>query len=686
MGGFKNGDGAFGLENSEMIPVEEKIVDVAIPLPVGGPFSYLVPTGRMSVPKRGTRVVVPFKNRELVGYVVGEGKRDVVPAKMKPLTQHLEGEVLDEHMLELTKRMADYYCCSWGEAISNALPQLMKRPSTAKARKKLDRSHSAASDEPQRKIHVLTKEQEGAHKIISETIRARQFQPFLLHGVTASGKTEVYACCMEDALKENRSVICLVPEIALTVQVQNYFKQRFGEDVVVVHSRMTPRERCNVWESLREGRGRIVLGPRSAVFAPLRDVGLVIIDEEQEDTYKQEESPRYHALRVARWRAELENAVLLLGSATPSIGTMYEAESGRYTKLTLPERVTPHSLPSIEIVDLRGEKNPVCSRVLDRAIQDTLAQKESILLFLNRRGFSTQLRCSSCQRGARCRFCDVTLTYHQEFGAAICHYCNFRWTQLTVCPSCGGKSLQYLGLGAEKVESEIARRYPQARVARLDSDVARKRGKTEEILNAFRKHEIDILVGTQMIAKGHDFPRVTLVGILLADLALALPDFRSSERNFQILVQAAGRAGRGDRQGRVIIQTYSPDHYSITAAARNDYHAFYEAETASRKNAGYPPFSQLINVVVRGKNAGKVEQFVLALRLTLGQKMKHGTFSLIGPAPCPIPKLRGHYRWHVLLKGEDTLEMNRFLRESLQALRRTPQIYLAIDVDPVNIL
>lgn len=670
---------------------ESTLVDVAIPLPVEDPFSYHVPLERMAVPPKGSRVIVPFKNREILGYVVG--RPDVLKdplMKTKAIAEWVDEEfVLDEDILDLAKRISEYYCCSWGEAISNALPQLAKKRSlVGKKRGSLDEEGELekldANARPAENL-VLSKDQEDAFRKISLALESSRFKSFLLHGVTASGKTEVYVRTIETCLKQGRSAIVLVPEIALTVPVKNYFRARFGNEVVVLHSQMTPRERYDGWSGIREGKSRIVLGPRSAVFAPLKRIGLIVIDEEQEDTYKQEESPRYHAGQVARWRAEAENAVLIYGSATPSLSTRYAAEQGRIEKLVLGERVTTHSLPNIQVVDIRGEKNPLCSRVLERAIEVALTQKEGVLLFLNRRGFSTQLRCTKCQNIAMCRFCHVALTFHQEAGAAVCHYCNFRWTKLTECPGCGGRGLQYLGFGSEKVESEFARKFPKARIARLDSDVARKKGKAEEILKAFAQNEIDILVGTQMITKGHNFPRITLVGVLLADLALALPDYRSSERNFQILVQVAGRAGRGEKPGQVIIQTYSPDHYSVKAAAKQDYEAFYQSEIESRKRAGYPPFSHLINIIVRGVHGARVEKYSLALRMVLEHR-SGDYFSIIGPAPCPIPKLRGHYRWHIILKGNDMKNMNKSLREAMAEARRPGSIMTAIDVDPVNIL
>ncbi len=685
------------------------LIDVAIPLPVDDPFSYHVPLDKMSIPGRGTRVLVPFKNREILGYVVGTSTENS-SLKTKAVSQLFDdGFILDDAMLALTKRISEYYCCSWGEAISNALPQLVKKKSVIARRRKGPALQSTSVGAPfmapaesgamnralttalprsdDISLLKLSSEQQSAVNKITQALDTFQNKIFLLYGVTASGKTEVYARAIEACFKQDRTAIVLVPEIALTVHVKNYFKERFCDEIIVLHSQMTPRERYDGWLKIREGKCRIVLGPRSAVFAPLKRLGLIIIDEEQEDTYKQEESPRYHAGQVARWRAEAEGAVLVLGSATPALRTMFEADEQKIEKILLKERVTTHSLPRVEVVDLRGERNPICSRVLERAIEETLRKKEGILIFLNRRGFSTQLRCSSCQEIARCRFCFVSLTFHQEVNAAVCHYCNYRWTKLTECPTCKSHGLQYLGMGSEKIESEFARRFPQARIARLDSDVARKKGKAEEILKAFSENEIDILVGTQMIAKGHDFPRITLVGVLMADLALALPDYRSSERNFQILVQVAGRAGRGEKQGRVIIQTYSPDHYSIKAAAKQDYEAFYASEIESRKRMGYPPFSHLINVIVRGPNNAHVENYILSLRMILEQKAANANiFSIIGPAPCPIPKLRGHYRWHIMLKGNDMKMMNQSLKAAVAGVRKMNSVMMATDVDPVNIL
>lgn len=663
-----------------------KCVQVAIPLPVRDPFSYELNTEAAGDVGIGCRVRVPFKNREIQGYVVGF--RDEADVKsIKPVLECLDREpVLDANFLELTRWIGEYYFCSWGEAIENALPK------TVRAGIKHREGSAKVCDTGAPFRVTLNEEQEAVVAEIFPALEAGAHSTFLLHGVTGSGKTEVYIRAIKKTLDLGKSAICLVPEIALTDQIREFFRGHFGNLIEIIHSRLTDRERFFAWQRIRGGESRVVLGPRSAIFSPVKNLGMMIIDEEHEGSYKQEESPRYHARTVAWKRAELEKAVLLLGSATPSLETMHAAESGRIRKLELTRRIDERELPEVRIVDLKQEasnrgKSVAFSFPLIHEITQSLERKEGVLILLNRRGFSTQVHCLQCGGIVQCRHCQVALTYHQERGRLLCHYCNYQRRLDEACPSCRAAVLKYVGWGTEKVESEIARFFPQARIARLDLDIAKKKGKQEEVLGDFRKRKTDILVGTQMIAKGFDFPHVSMVGVISADVSLALPDFRSDERTFQLLTQVAGRAGRGNARGRVIFQTYSPHHPSILYAKEHDYRRFFDSEIEKRRELDYPPFCHLINVVIQGRDEKEVygvsREFCSKLK---GHREKLPFREILGPAPLPFYKLRGHFRWHVMLKGREVLGMNRFLREVLSDFRKPSQVRLTVDVDPVSVL
>ncbi len=525
---------------------------------------------------------------------------------------------------------------------------------------------------------------------INEFLRSGNYHGVLLFGVTGSGKSEVYIRAIKETIRLGKTVICLVPEIALTEQIKHFFEIHFQDQLEIVHSKLSDGERWQAWERLRRGEKSVGLGARSAIFAPLPNLGLIIIDEEQEPSYKQDQTPRYHAREVAKWRAEKLGAVLVMGTATPSLETMQEAEDGNLTQLTLNERIDGKKMPQIEIVDLNqikmAREKCIISPRLGTAIQTALDKREGVLLLLNRRGFSTYAECPSCKEAIRCRYCDVALTFHQIDQKFLCHYCNFQLENLTSCPTCGETLFKFLGMGTEKVESEAARLFPSARVARLDSDTIRRKNSHLEILRKFRKQEIDILVGTQMIAKGFDFQHVSLVGVILADTALALPDFRSSEKTFQLLTQVAGRSGRGSVPGKVIIQTYLPLHYSIQFAQKHDTLGFFKEEVNHRQSFSYPPFVQLANIIFRGKSEGKVIEQAQIFRETLGEAAKD-FLEVIGPAPLPFQKLRGNYRWHIMLKiKKNTPHTHVSLRNVLNQIKRVSQVHIAVDMDPISIL
>lgn len=535
----------------------------------------------------------------------------------------------------------------------------------------------------------LTPAQAAAVAAISAAVQEGRPQAFLLHGVTGSGKTEVYLRALADALAHGRGGLVLVPEIALTPQTLKLFTERFGGTVAVLHSALNPRVRYAEWERIRCGEARVVVGARSALFAPLPKPGLIILDEEHEPAYKQEESPRYQAREVARWLAERAGAVLVLGSATPAVETYRQAEEGRYRLLTLPERIARRPLPEVTVVDMRAElaagNRSIFSRDLEHALREAVGRGEQAILFLNRRGHSTFILCRQCGLVATCPHCDLALTLHLESMRLVCHHCGYTARPYHTCPRCGSRRVRDFGCGTERVAQEAARVLPEARILRLDGDTTTRRGAHDRILTSFARHEADVLVGTQMVAKGLDFTRVSLVGIVSADLSLHLPDPYAWERTFQLLEQVAGRTGRGEAPGRVILQTYNPDHPSIVCARRHDYQGFYRLELNRRRRYRYPPFVEVVLV----RAAAPQEEVARGLLAELtGQT--GGLASVVeGPAPCPFLKMGGEYRWQVIFKGGDLRELRDRLAAVLPALSsqgRQQEARISVDVDPLSYL
>ena len=539
--------------------------------------------------------------------------------------------------------------------------------------------------------HKLNPWQQTAFDSLRAALEAGKFHTFLLQGVTGSGKTEVYLNAIEATLAMGRGALLLVPEIALTPAMANQFAQRFGHRVAILHSAFTDMERAGVWRRIRSGAAGVVVGTRSGVFAPVRNLGLIVVDEEHDGSYKQEETPRYNGRDVAVVRAQQAGACVVLGSATPSLESRYNAERGKYTLLELPERIENRPLPQVDLLDLREEfletrKMAVFSRRLLDEIGQRLQSGEQTILLLNRRGFSSFVACRSCGFRFECANCAVTLTYHRRDRRLLCHYCNYAERVPTACPKCQSEHIQFLGTGSEKVEEELHRAFPQARVARMDRDTVTSKRHFETILYGFREHEYDILVGTQMIAKGHDIPNVTLVGVVSADIGLGLPDFRAAERTFQLLTQVAGRAGRGDLPGRVIVQTLNPDHYAIRFAAAQDCRLFYEKELQFRRAMRYPPFSALANVLVRAARQADAIQMSGEIA-GLFQPPPEG-IRLLGPAEAAVARLKNEFRYQLLVKAASRKKLN----ETLQLMRRHAlerkwgPTALVIDVDPLSLL
>jgi primosomal protein N' (replication factor Y) len=541
---------------------------------------------------------------------------------------------------------------------------------------------------------TATEEQRGALEQLTRLADTRAFHVALLHGVTGSGKTEVYLRLAAHVRDQGRRTLILVPEIALTPALAAVFRARFGERVAIQHSGLSDGERHDQWQRIRRGDVDIVVGTRSAVFAPLSETGLIIVDEEHDSSYKQDESPRYHGRSLALMRGREEQALVVLGSATPSLETYQHAASGRYELATLDRRVLDRPLASVRIVDMRevyAAEGPdvVLSPELRDAIAARLDAGEQSLVLLNRRGFRTAIFCRQCGGTFECPNCSVSLTVHgtrEERRRARCHYCNYSMPVTARCPQCAAPYLEQIGFGTERVEEEVRAAFPTARVARIDRDAIRRRGALPSLLAAFAAGRLDVLVGTQMIAKGHDFPRVTLVGVISADVGLGLADFRAGERTFQLLTQVVGRAGRGEQPGEAIVQTLYPDHYSIALACRQDYRAFFASELTFRRAMRYPPAVSLINVVVRGRTlaAAMTDATGLVQRVRSAAGSSDG-IAVIGPAPAPLAKLRGEYRVQFFLKGQARARMRELLREALAenaALRRR----VRIDVDPVSML
>ncbi len=543
---------------------------------------------------------------------------------------------------------------------------------------------------------TLIPDQELAWREISQAFASGAFAPFLLHGVTASGKTEVYLAAAEDCLAQGRQVLVLLPEIALTHPVARQFRQRFGSRVSLLHSGLSDSLRLDQWRRIMLGQVDVVVGARSAVFAPLPRLGLIVVDEEHDPSYKHEGGLPYQARDVALYRGQMAKAAVVLVSATPAVSTYFRSQMGKYRYLNLNRRVTPQTLPNIELVDLRHERGgrslKIISTPLAAAVKEVLTRGEQALLFLNRRGYSTVVFCLFCGEVFRCENCSVALTHHHQRDLLTCHYCGFERPPPDRCPECQSAALKRHGIGTEKVEAEVKRLFPEARVARLDRDVAPHSGRGVRILEDFAAGRLDILVGTQMITKGHHFPRVTLVGAIAADLSLFFPEYHAGERTFQLLAQVAGRAGRGEAPGRVLIQTYHPDHYVFSTIKAQDYEAFYEAEIAARRELGYPPFTRLALVRLSGPDEAIVSRQARRLAETLRRavKQEHELAPLVrvlGPAPAGLAKLKGRFRWQLLIKSYGRPPLLATLRHVRRLWSPPPRskIDLTLDIDPASL-
>ncbi len=638
-------------------------------------FQYRIPAELLPQIRAGVQVCVPFGsgNRTRTGYVVEITDRpDYDKEKIKDILGVAEKSITaDTRLIELAWWMKEQYGSTMNQALKTVLP--VKKRVRARNKKIVEtvtgmsvggpwsgEKNGAAQPEStavaySAPVH-LNEEQQSIADAFSASYDAGDRTPCLIHGVTGSGKTEVYMALIDHVLQQGKQVIVLIPEIALTYQTVSRFYSRFGERICVMHSRLSAGEKCDQFERARKGETSIMIGARSALFTPFQDLGLIIIDEEQEGAYKSEVTPRYHAREVAEKLAELSGAALVMGSATPSVEAYAKAEAGISRLFTLTKRAKAGSeMASVEVVDLRKEmetgNRSIFSQRLQELIRDRLEKKEQVMLFINRRGYSSFVSCRSCGEAVKCPHCDVSLTFHKKQGL-VCHYCGYQIPVPKKCPNCGSPYLAGFGIGTQKIEEMAAEMFPEAKLLRMDLDTTSKKGGHERILSAFAKGKADILIGTQMIVKGHDFPGVTLVGVLAADVSLYAPDYAAAERTFALLVQAAGRAGRGRKPGTALIQTYMPEHYSIQAAAAQDYAAFYRQEMGYRKLMHYPPACHMLSLQIAGEDEATMAQIMDAVAASVRKNFGAQT-QVIGPVPAPVYKVNDIYRKILYMKQEN---------------------------------
>jgi primosomal protein N' (replication factor Y) len=746
------------------------IAKVVVEISLDREFDYRIPAHMQSSIHVGTQVVVPFKSRELRGFVVGLANYSAFGDKLKEIAGIVgDKPLIPDEIMKLAYWIADYYCAPIEHAVRTVLPSAVRKRG-AKHKKQLfvsltvDATPSSRSDDllymekrdegvastlsGKQKLIFQTLEQHGAMSLSElkdragcsdspirtleknglvtieestiqrdphaglELLRTKPFNLMveqqtalntinaamdkknpgvvLLHGVTGSGKTEVYLQAIQHALDNGKGAIVLVPEIALTPQTVDRFRSRFGDCVAVLHSSLSDGERHDEWHRIRNGEAQIAIGARSALFSPVENVGLIVVDEEHEATYKQDESPRYNARDVAVMRGHLENCCVVLGSATPALESFSNVKSGRYELAEMLMRVDDRSMPLMRVVDMRIEaerdgRPQIFSAELVQGIYDRLNNNEQVILFLNRRGFSSSLQCEQCGYVAECDECSVSMTYHKRAHKLLCHICGAEEKVPARCPDCGDPDFKYAGMGTQKIEEVLEKLCPSAKVARMDSDTMRKKDSYRKVLDKFRTGKIDILLGTQMIAKGLDFPNVTLVGVLYADMSLHVPDFRAGERTFQLLTQVAGRAGRGEKSGEVIVQAYTPHHPAIQAARSLDYDGFCAQDLEFRKELSYPPFSHLVLLTFRGENEMEVMQaadgFSERLEKVLPESVTHS------PAmPSPLARAKGLYRYQIMLRCEHTVKMTRPIRHVQSVFKLPKGVSLNVDVDALSLL
>jgi primosomal protein N' (replication factor Y) len=723
------------------------IVDIAVGVSVNKTFHYRIPEEMQGHLVPGSRVLVPFGSRRIPGTVMGfPTKADA--AGLKSVIEVLDNPLLHD-LLALARWMSDYYMYPLGQTIESMVPKALFRarpkkkkyirlltiPLSGGERKRvrgkkqaelvrllsgrgemsIDELGAAFSPQTVKSLREagiievlereavasapgeftptippeLMSEQREAVRRIDEAVSSGSFGVFLLHGVTGSGKTEVYLHAIKQLAGTGKGAIVLAPEIALTPQLLSRFCRRFGDRVAVLHSGLTDRERADEYRRIQTGRVDVAIGARSAVFAPFENVGLIIVDEEHENSYKQDEGLRYHARDVAIMRAKFRKAVAVLGSATPSLESYYNAKNSKYQYLRLESRVDHRPMPEVEIIDVKAlPKQELYSPRLLSDIRQRLEKNEQTLLLLNRRGFSSVLICRECGAAIKCPSCSVSLTYHKPEQKLKCHYCGHLTRPPDKCPGCGGIELALIGSGTQKIEEELQAFFPAARLRRMDSDAVKGRQAYDELLRQVDRREVDILLGTQMIAKGHDFPAVTLVGVVDADVGLNLPDFRSAEKTFQLITQAAGRAGRGEISGEVIIQTMNPNHYSIRHSRTHDYEGFYNEEIVFRTELGYPPIGRIIKLEFKSARESLAAEAAKTAQNRIRYLMREKRTALLGPAPAPLSRVRGHYRFQLLLLSQKREAIRSLAIEGRNAVEAKfgRKCKVIVDVDPINLM
>ncbi|HZZ78174.1 MAG TPA: primosomal protein N' [Gemmataceae bacterium] len=758
-------------EADETAPTADTaFAEIVFDRPLDHAYSYAIPTALQAHVAVGKRVIAPFGrgDKQTIGFCVGI--TDAKPErKVKAIAQVLDDEpILTEHLLKLTRWMADYYLCGWGQVLNVVVPASVKKAAGTKLVPMLEAISESEWPDPlphlspkQQKVleylraqngpvelrqlkeatgygtmpieavvekgyarrfagrvdhatavsqdvsvprssaavqspFTLTADQAAVWAQMEPALQTGGFKPFLLHGITGSGKTELYLRAIEAVVRQGKEALVLVPEISLTPQTIAAFRGRCG-DIAVLHSHLHTAERGKHWRRIANGKVQVIVGARSAVFAPTQKLGLIVIDEEHESSFKQEATPRYHGRDVAVMRARLENIPIVLGSATPSLESWHNAQRGAYTLLSLPNRVADRPLPTVKLIDLRHDKPATVkpeglSPSLERAMHTSLEQGGQVILLLNRRGYSTYLFCPACGHVEHCKFCDLSMTFHRDRHIIMCHYCGYETRPPEKCPICGTGQVLYQGMGTEKLQAEIQRKFAGWAVERMDSDTMKRPGSHQRVLDAFRKGDIKILLGTQMIAKGLDFPAVTLVGVINADVGLHHADFRASERTFQLLTQVAGRAGRGAQGGYVYIQTMQPEHPSIALAVNHDYLRFAAAEMKVRRAHRYPPFERMARLLVRSRDekAGNeyANRLAAAFNVELDRRKaaKEPTLRLLGPAEAPVFRLKGYFRFHFQLHSASSAVLHQVLRAVLPSVRATANVELTVDIDPQDML
>ncbi|RMG01613.1 MAG: primosomal protein N' [Planctomycetota bacterium] len=745
---------------------DRPIASVVFAKGLDGVFDYVVPESLLDRLAVGMRVVVPLGrgNHRRTGYCVAVGRHRGAGRRLKEILDVVDNvSLLSPKMLELTRWIADYYLCNWGQVLEAVVPVAVRNQAGTRAVNLYDLAEEvrarleavlpnlppkqrrvvetlAASPEPlasdelqrlagcsagpiralvgrgilvceqERRFRPTTVKPQGREEddltlntdqrraldAILDALHSGEHRTVLIHGVTGSGKTEVYLQAIREVISYGKQAIVLVPEISLTPQTVKRFEARFGR-VAVLHSKLTDAERHYQWQQIAEGRVPVVIGARSAVFAPVPRLGLIVLDEEHESTFKQETVPRYHAREVAAKRAQLERVPLVLGSATPSLESWFRAKRQRAVMVAMPQRISKLPMPEVEVIDLRDRRHRVGTRAaitprLSQAIDEAISAGGQVILLLNRRGYATHIQCPGCGFVVRCPDCEIALTHHRTEDVAVCHYCDYTVPAPMDCPECRFEGIRYSGIGTQRVEAELRARFPNYVCLRMDTDTMRGPNSHEQALQRFRSGEVQILLGTQMIAKGLDFPSVTLVGVINADTALHLPDFRAAERTFQLVTQVAGRSGRGSRGGRVLVQTYNPDHPAIQAAARHDYETFVKNELPLRRALGFPPFSHVIRFIVRGEVPDQVQATAAELTRRFREACEQveneqyrQSIRILGPAPAPIAKLRGKYRYHVQVMGVLSA-IHQAARAAIRGFRNPDGVDWVVDVDPGSVL